>query len=363
MKQIAVFFGGNSSEHEISVITGMLAVNLLKTRCRVIPVYLPREGGMSVSEAVTVEEYRVPTGKKFTPVRLEGRTLVHAVRRKKLYRIDGALNCCHGGAGEDGTLPALLSWHGIASASPDMAASAIFMNKEFSQIAARGLGIAVVPSFAVTEEGWKQAPDETLREAETLGYPVIVKPSCLGSSIGVKVARGEEELKEALSLAFRLDRGALVERYLEGKRDINCAAARIGGKILLSPCEEVFSSAEILNFADKYEGEAACAQLPARLPDALAEEIASATRLLYERFHLRGVVRADFLIADGRAYFNELNTVPGSLACYLFGKSLSEARDFLFSLVEEARPPVRKHVVQTGILQKDVFRSKGCKRR
>ena len=367
MKTVAVFFGGKSNEHEISIITGLLAVNLLRERYRVIPTYITPAGELYASEEMrSIEDFRSFSSGRFPRVALEGNALVSfKKRKKKIAIIDVALNCCHGGAGEDGTLSALLAWNGVPFASPDTAVSSAFMNKELGKIAARGLGIPVVESFTVHEGEWSTDAEGVLNKAEEFGYPVIVKPSELGSSIGIKVAKNAEEFKAALSLAFRLDRGALVERYLAGKRDINCAAYRKNGETVLSPCEEVFSHEEILSFSEKYEGTGARnSAFPAELPEELAEEIRSYTKLIYKSFGVCGVVRADFLVADDKAYFNELNTVPGSLACYLFGASLSENRDFLVTLIEEAQAKKAKETLTSGILQSGVFAGgKGCKRR
>lgn len=363
MKTVAVFFGGKSNEHEISVITGMYCVNLLRGgEWKILPVYLPREGGMLLADADGVEEFRKIEGGRFLPVLLEGRYLRRAKRHKPICRIDCALNCCHGGAGEDGTLSALLRWNQIPSASPDAAVSALFMNKSYSKIAARGMGIPVAPSFTVGE--WDE---DFLPRAEEAGYPLIVKPACLGSSIGIRVAENGEELEKALELAFALDHSALVEKYFPHKRDINCAAYRKGGEIVVSACEEVFSDEKILTFAEKYEGAGERnSRLPADLPEEVSEKIRGYTRLIYETFGVRGVVRADFLVVDGEVYFNELNTVPGSLATYLFGERLCDARDFLCDLVREglgAREG-EKRTVRTGILDRGVFSGgKSCKRR
>lgn len=360
MKTLAVFFGGKSNEHDISVITGMFCCNLLqRSELRVVPVYLPKEGGMRLCRACSVEEFRDPRdGKKFLPVYLDGRDLVLCKRHKRAEKLDCALNCCHGGAGEDGTLSALLRWHGVPFASPDAAVSSVFINKEFSQIAARGLGIPVARSFAVSEREWREESGMVHKRAEELGFPVIVKPSRLGSSIGIKVAKDGAELAEALTLAFRLDDGALIEEYFAQKRDINCAAYAVAGKVTVSECEEVFSSEEILTFSEKYEGTGMrSGQQPADLPPELSDEIREYTRRIYEGFHVRGIVRADFLIVDGKAYFNELNTVPGSLACYLFGESLVGARELLVTLARDAMNGfgAEKEIVSTGILNDRVF--------
>ncbi len=368
MRKVAVFFGGASCEHDVSVITGMLAVNLLRGAGEeVFPVYLGREGGMFTSPLMTdVAAFRSPS--RFTPVVFGQGTICSAKGRKKpLFAPDVALNCCHGGAGEDGTLSALLDWYGIRSASPGTPVSALFMNKKLSALAACGAGLPVARSFAVREEEWSAEKEAVLLRARELGYPVVVKPCRLGSSIGISVAQEEEALERALVKAFRYDGEALVEEYFADKRDINCAAYRVGGEIRVSLCEEAFSSGEILSFGEKYGGgERRNAKLPADLPEDTAEDIRAMTARLYDAFDCRGIVRADFILSGGKAYFNELNTVPGSLACYLFGERLSEAKKLLLSLVKEGAEQKRekKATPPTHLLDSDIFSgAKSCKER
>ena len=178
------------------------------------------------------------------------------------------------------------------------------------------------------------------------------------------MTNGEEELLRALELAFRLDRRVLLEKYLAGRRDINCAAWRKGEEICLSPLEEVFSGSEILTFSEKYEHAPQPSKIPAELPEEIAEKIYRGTRIVYSAFSCRGVVRADFFVAGEEVYFNELNTVPGSLACHLFGRSLKERRDFLVSLIEAGKTPEPQgEIVSSGILESDLFSGgKGAKR-
>ena len=361
-KTVAVFFGGNSNEHEISVITGMLAVNLLRaSEFRVLPVYLPREGGMlSSTDMLAVADFREGAYRRFPAVELGKGVLIDAKKRKRAEKIDCALNCCHGGAGEDGTLAALLRWYQIPSASPDTPISSIFMDKAISKYAVRGLGIPCALS-GVVKEG-----EDGENVAEMLGYPVIVKPARLGSSIGIKVAHDSGELKKALDLAFELDSCALLEEYFADKRDLNCAVCRVNGEIKLSPVEEVFSSEDILTFSEKYEGDGArTSALPADIPEETAKKVQDITKQIYEAFGGAGVMRADFLLVEDRVYFNELNTVPGSLSCYLFAPKLSEAKNFLVSLIGEGmKPKKEKAVVKSGILERGVFSGgKGSKRR
>lgn len=360
MPTVAVFFGGRSNESEVSVITGMLVCNLLRGGSyRVLPVYLPPEGGMVTADFRAVEEVVRPK-KPPLPVRVEGGTLVRAKGRGRVVaRFDVALNCCHGGMGEDGTLSALLAWHGVPLASPAMPESAVFMDKWLTKIAARGLDISVAPAVCLKEG------EDGAAKAEEVGYPLVVKPVHLGSSIGVTVVHAPEELDAALALAFELDDAALLEKYFEGRRDINCAAARIGGEVRLSQPEEVFSAGDVLTYREKYE-EGRGSQCPADLSEEIALRIRAATHTLYEAFGMRGIVRADFLVVGEEVFFNELNMVPGSLAGYLLGGTLSGTRRLLEEVIADAlaRPKAQKHIIHTGILTRGVFSgAKSCKRR
>ena len=354
MQTVLVFFGGKSNEREISIITGTFAYNLLRAGgYHAVPVYIDEDGSFYSNVHMNAVEYFC----SFTPCKkdavalLKG-NLVRADKPKKvLVKVDCALNCCHGGMGEDGTLSALLRYHGIKSASPDTAPSAVFMDKTFSKIAAAGLNVPVLPSVTL-EEG------EGTEKLKELGYPLILKPARLGSSIGIKVVENQEELEDALLAAFRLDSVVLAERYLSHKRDINCAAYFKGGEIVVSECEEVFSDEEILTFSEKYEGTGARhSTLPAELPVKTAEKIKQYVKKIYAAFRMHGIVRADFLIEDDKVYFNELNTVPGSLASYLFGEKLTDCRAFVCDLVKEAleRKEEEKQTVSSGILNGGVF--------
>lgn len=361
MKTVAVFFGGHSNEREISVITGMYCVNLLRAAAcyRVLPVYLSPEGEFLLGEGLRgVEDFRTadpPAGLRCVLLTRGG--FLFAKKPKKRVAVDVALNCCHGGAGEGGVLSALLEWHAIPSASPGMAPSAVFLDKSLSKLVLKGMDIPVLPSFAVRAAdyaagGWKS-------EAAALGYPLIAKPSKLGSSVGIKVAKDEAALSAALQEGFRLDGRVLVERYLAGKRDLNIAAYRAGGRVVLSPVEEVFSDGDILTFGEKYEGRGSRrSELPAHIPDEIAARMGEILGSIYEQFDLRGVVRADFLLSEEGLYFNELNTVPGTLATYLFGESLTDARKLLVRLIEVAQPIAEKPICAFGVLSSAVFGAK-----
>ena len=351
MKQVAVFFGGCSNEREISVITGVYAVNLLRgAGYSVLPVYLTEDNSMTLNPNLKkVEDVLEASSGQFVPVMPIRGGIAYVHKPKKRFKIDCALNCCHGGLGEGGALSALLEFYRIPSASPKMCESAVFLDKSIAKIALWGLKIDVVPSITLREEEFPAACERVENE---LSFPVIVKPAVLGSSIGISVARDESELKNALMLCFKLCSKALIEQYLPEKRDLNCAAYRKDGKIVLSPIEEVFSSEQLLSFKEKYEGSERKSALPAELPEEIEAKIKEMLTKVYREFDMQGIVRADFLLSGDKLYFNELNTVPGSLAAYLFGDSLISAKALLSSLVEEAicSQKEEKELLSSGIL-------------
>ena len=200
-----------------------------------------------------------------------------------------------------------------------------------------------------------------------LKYPVVIKPAHLGSSIGITLARNEAEAKSALETAFTLDYRVLIERYLEEKTDVNCAAYSLNGEIFVSEPEPAFGEG-IYSFEEKYikrtsdgvlrKGDTASEKGKDEgryaLSGDIREKIRAYTRTVYKRMNMKGCVRMDFLVSEGKAYLCEVNTVPGSLAYYLFCERISDARAFFSDLLEEAIRDFsakQKRILSTGILR------------
>lgn len=351
MKTVAVFFGGRSSESEISVITGLYAANLLrKSNYRVLPVYLSNSNEMYLREELKdVEEIVNFDPKRFIKAELKTRGIVNAKKPKKFYPIDVALNCCHGGEGEGGGLAALLKWNNIPSASPEESESALFMDKALTKIALKGANVKVLEGFILREERFKR--EDPIAEIEAkFSYPLIIKPSRGGSSVGISVAHSSDELTSSLCACFQIDDTALIEPYLKDRVDLFCAAVKLGEKICLSKVEGAKSNFEILSYEEKYEGD-----LKNFVEEGeIAKEAQEMLKTVYERFSLKGIVRADFLLYEGELYFNELNMIPGSLALPLFCEDLSSCRDLLSALVEDCLAKVKppKKIVENGLLRK-----------
>ena len=340
-ESVVVLFGGKSCENEVSVITGTMAGNLLRGGYGVYPVYIAQSGVMYTGEALfSASALRgADPDKAFRRAVFAGGALfaLHGRRLRELCRPYCALNCCHGMGGEDGAVSGLLDLNGIPNASPDLAGSALFMDKALTKLFAKALGIRTAPYFRLGEAEYAKRGAFALKCVEKLGYPVIVKPNRLGSSIGVAVAEDRAKLAFAIEAGFAYDTVLIAEKYLSDRREINCAAYRAGDEIVVSACEEPKTDNKFLTFGDKYmgEGKQRAGDFPAKISKESAERIRGYTKLLYRRMNLRGVVRADFLMSGGEVYFNEMNTVPGSLAWYLFCDKLADFRGVLTALIEQ----------------------------
>ncbi len=375
MRKVAVFFGGKSCENEISILTGIFVLNVLdREKYTPIPIYVHTDGGTYTSPKMAdLNFFREKRYAEMTKIFFDGGSMyalnTKRQRFKKLFHIDVAINCCHGGLGEGGGISALTEWQGIPLASPDLTASGVFMDKSTTKLVMRALNIPTVEYIRVNERDYLKRGAFLLKSVEhKLGYPVVIKPAHLGSSIGISTAENEGELKAALQVAFTLDHRVVIEKYLANKQDINCAAYEQNGEIILSEPEFAFGEG-IYSFEDKYVrrsgdyGTPISAKAGGRyaLTGELREKIRAYTRTVYKRMNLRGAVRMDFLVDEGKVYLCEVNTVPGSLAYYLFCERVVDAKNFFSDLLEEAieaSDGEKKKLVTTGILKTVRWRNK-----
>ena len=354
MKNILVFFGGVSQESDVSVLTGVLTLNSLdKEQFNAIPVYIDKKGvwytGEEMKKVGFFKNFNAKKAKRVTLVL--GEDALYELNGRKLTRslhVDCAINCLHGRNGEDGSLSGALRLCKIPFASPDIFSSAASLDKVKTKIMLKGLGIATAEYASVPRETFfndkKAAADDVER---TLEYPVIIKPSSSGSSIGITVARSRQELLDGLEKAFVYDNLALTETFMDGAVDINCAAMFVGGEIVVSECEKPLVKGEILSFTDKYSGSklGEIKEFPAKIDKNLSDEIKETTKKIYSSFGFCGVIRADYLIHENKVYLNEINGVPGSLAYYLFSPKLSVFTENLTLLIEQG---IRSWLVYDG---------------
>lgn len=338
---IGVFFGGRSTEHEISVISASQAMHAIdREKFNVTPIYITKEGKWLTGDALfEVSNYRNPKEleQKCEEVYMRpiyGDNKLYKVNKKLfksdvLTELDVVIPVLHGSNGEDGVFEGLLETIGIPFAGCNTLSSANGMDKITMKMILQANDIPVVDYVWFTDKQWFSQRDELIKKVEDkLGYPVIVKPANLGSSVGIGRARNREELIEKVEDAEKYSARIIVEHMVENLQEINCSVLGDCDDYQTSVLEEPIKSGEILSYTDKYLGgtkgttgmQASQKRIPADLP---AEETAKIQFLAGETFRVlscHGVSRVDVIVdADTRnVYVNEINTIPGSLSFYLW---------------------------------------------
>lgn len=339
---IAIIFGGRSCEHNVSVVTGVQLLNAVRS-LDPLPIYIDPHGewhtGGQLFDLDAVKSF--DKLKKVYP--RPGSRGLYNERGRKIADMDAAVLCCHGKNGEDGTLQGLLELCGVPYSGADVLGSALCMHKAaFKQFVATA-GVPTVPYTTFTRGEFNGKIYDVADRLNAVGYPFIIKPARLGSSIGVGVARDEAGLVEASRVAFEFDDCIIAEKLLENFRELNCAALGDEQELIVSEVEEPLGWKEFLSFEDKYSGNKAYMRrrLPAEIPEEVAAEVKRLTAHVFRTAGLSGVVRVDFMLAaDGSLYLNEVNTLPGSLAAYFFRQMGMNETALVKKLVEIAK---RRH--------------------
>ncbi|MBR2988988.1 MAG: D-alanine--D-alanine ligase [Clostridia bacterium] len=321
--KIAVFYGGKSCEHSVSVVTGVSACSLLELEGEeVYPIYIDFDGRWWwVKNYSAINSYDDIKKLKVKPVHIVAGQKFLIIGRKKVT-IDCAVLCLHGAYGEDGCIQGALSLSFIPHTGSGVLGSAVGMDKVYSKTAFAQSGLPVVEHFVTDKAQFKIDGETALRNAKKLGYPLVVKPRNLGSSIGVSVANNPDEFILALQTVFEWDNCALIEKKVENLVEYNCAVIGKMGNYEASEIEKPFALDEILSFADKYERGGfkgvGGRQFPAKLSKALKTKIQNYAIEASQSVTAEGIVRVDFLYDGEKLFINEINTIPGSLALYLF---------------------------------------------
>ncbi len=337
-KKVLILFGGKSVEHDISIITALQTMAFLPEKYEYLAVYIDRSGtwwtadNMSDKKIYTDFDKRAKKKKK---VSMELGHDVLLIEKKGKYipfcRVLSVLNCCHGHIGEDGCVQGIFESCFTPQTSCKVASSALCMDKVFLKDVLRANGIATPDYFFVKSEEIDNV--EVSKKTKRIGYPVVVKPARLGSSIGVCVCKDEIELFDAIKFAFEFDDKVLVEKKVENLREFNCACLMYKGNYFSSKVSEVELKGEIYSFENKYvdRNTKTC-----YAKKGVERKIKALTEKVYKIVGCSGVVRVDFLYdeKEKKLFLNEINTIPGSLAFYLF-KDIS-FKQLLECLIEES---------------------------
>lgn len=330
---LAIMFGGVSCEHDISIITAMQAVkNLNADKYNIIPIYITKSGQwLSGKNLLNIEHFKNHEKKKTTQVTLmpTDNFLYKKTKLgyKKWLQIDVALLAFHGLNGEDGTISGLCDLNQIPYTACSIFSSSLCCDKVNFKYYIKGLGLKSAKFVTINQTEFENEQQKNINKLESkLGYPLIVKPSKLGSSIGISVCNNKKELNDAIELGFSLDEQLLIEEYLTDIREINCAVVGAGKDIIISELEEPIKTNKILSFENKYinshkngDMEFTTRKMPPNISKELYDKVVNTSKLLFSKLGMKGVIRIDYIITkENQLLVNEVNTIPGSFANYLF---------------------------------------------
>ena len=396
--KVGVFFGGESVEHEISIISANQAMKALDPeKYEVVPVYLSKKREWYTGEALLeIKAYQnteelLRRCQRILVVAHQGKIQLERypakwLRNNVVNTIDVAIPVIHGTNGEDGALQGFFELNGIPYSGCEVAAAAVGQDKVFMKNILKDSGLPITNYRWYYNSDWFANPEKCLDEIEQqLTYPVIIKPASLGSSVGIAKATDRQSLEEGINESIQYDKKFIVEEMIDGLVEVNCSVLGDYSQAKASILEEVMGSDEFLSFKDKYEGGNGSKQggtksqgmasanriIPARLTSNGTEYIQSLALETFRVLGSAGVARIDFLIdkTNHQVYVNEINTIPGSLSFYLWEKTDRNFSELMTTLVELALKRQRERENLTFSFESNVLAlqgqgtkgSKGCK--
>lgn len=357
--KIGVIYGGETVEHEVSVISALQAMNNLnEDKYDIVPIYISKDRiwytGHMLRDIEFYKEFE--DEKKYaTKVMLykKGKTFLlqrtTGLFRKDITDLDVILPVVHGNNVEDGSLAGLLDSIGIPYVGSHVLGGALGQDKVVMKQVMESVNLPIVPYTWFYDSEYLDNKENILKEIKKIGYPVIVKPATLGSSIGIEVAKNEKDIESKIEDAMEYDTKIVVEKVIENLTEVNASVLGNYEYQKVSPLEEVMGEDKILSFADKYLGNAKSKGtaskgmastsriVPARISEKLTKEIQDTAKQVFKVLNLSGVCRVDFLIdnKENKFYVNEPNTCPGSLSFYLWkeaGMKYSKLLDEMVSI-------------------------------
>lgn len=375
---VGVFFGGRSTEHEISVISASQAMYAIdRDKYDVTPVYITKDGRWFTGDALLeIGNYKnIPALlEKCEEVSFRPEYGDYNLYRKKktlfgkdvLTKLDVVIPVLHGSNGEDGIFEGVLESIGIPFAGCNTLASANGMDKITMKMILRANNVPVVDYVWFTDKQWFSQRDQLIERIEKeLGYPVIVKPANLGSSVGIGRAVNRDQLIERLADAERYSNRLIVEKMVEDLHEINCSVLGDCDDYQMSVLEEPIKSGEILSYQDKYMGgtkgakgmQASQKRIPAELPEDVTKRIQFLAGETFRVLSCHGVSRVDVMIdgKSGEIYVNEINTIPGSLSFYLWEATGLPFNKLMDKLVQLALKRKREQGQKTVSYDQNIF--------
>ena len=332
---ISILFGGVSYEHEISIVSAITLAQKLGKKVKIEScIFLDSKHDFYLIDIANMTSKYFSSGDYTRAKRLDighrGFYETGLLGKKKMINSSLVLNLIHGADGEDGTIAGLLDFFAIPYIGPRIESSVISYNKHLTKLYAREIGLDTMP-FVLHKRG------EDIKIP--FSYPIIIKPVCLGSSIGINIVNEEKELEYALDGSFELSDEVIIEPFVRGIKEYNNAGARIDGEFVLSIIEEP-QKKDLLNFDDKYLDFSRTEEiLSADISDGVKARLEEAFKVAYNDIFSGALIRCDFFYHEDRIYLNEINPIPGSMANYLFA-------DFEDILIKVAKSLPKKHNIK-----------------
>ena len=387
--KIAVVYGGETVEHEVSIISALQAIkNLNEDKYEVIPVYISKDRtwytGHVLKEMSFYKNFEdekryankvvlYKKGKEFFLQKTNG------LFRKDITNVDIVLPIVHGNNVEDGTLAGYFDTIGIPYVGSKVLGAALGQDKVVMKQVMQSAGIPVVDYTWFYDNEYLENSDEIFKNIKKLVFPVVVKPATLGSSVGITLAKNQKELEDAIDEAIKYDNKIVVEEAISNLVEVNASVLGSYEYMKVSPLEEVMGLDEILSYTDKYlaggknktggsKGMASTSRIiPARISKDLTEKIQNTAKDVFKTLNLSGVCRIDFLIdsKSNKYYVNEPNTIPGSLAFYLWKEAGLEYTDLLEEMIQVAIKEYKNTGKKVRSFETNILEgfngSKGCK--
>ena len=389
---VAFIFGCRSVEHEVSIISAVQAMRAVnRVKYDVLPIYVTKTGEMYTSDKMLeIEPFRdmktlIAESEPVTMIKSGNDVVVHFLKQKMFKKkedivINVAFPVVHGPHCEDGTRQGYLEFLGLPYVGCDVLSSAVGMDKAVFKYVMQAAGLPVLDCNCFYAREYAENKEAIIESAEKeIGYPMIVKPVNLGSSVGISKAKDRAALIDAIELAVSFSDKVLIEHAVTAIREINCSVVGDTDECSASVCEEPFMNDEIIYYEDKYMGGGknsgnakGMASLARKIPADISEEKSNEIRELackvFKALGAAGVVRIDFIIDTDtdKVYVNEINTIPGSLSFYLWEKTdlpYGKLIDKLISLAFR-RSRNRENLtftIDTNILSGVSFGAKGAK--
>ena len=370
-KSIGIIIGGKSVEHEVSIITGMqvfenIDTNLYEPKI----IYIQKDGKWLVGNSLHdinnfkskkfEDAYEVLPGFKNEKLILYPHPeLKSGIFGKKYltYEIDIVFPAVHGTNVEDGALQGILQMNMVPFAFGSVLSSAVGMDKVIMKKVFQSSKLPIVDYTWFYRSAFEEEKQEIIEEAEKIGYPIIVKPANLGSSVGISKANNLEELLFSIEVAASYDRKVILEKCIENVREINCAVLGYENDLETSFCEEPLGWKEFLTYEDKYVNKKKDAQeskrrIPADIDEEIEKQIKNYAKESFKAVDGCGNARIDFLFDGNNIFVNEINTIPGSISFYLWegkGVSFKQLISKIIELAEKQHNQRKENIVSYDI--------------